>query len=115
MSKNILLIGAGKSATSLIDYLLNHSSTENWKVTIADMNVKLAEEKIGGRANGTAIMLDVANQEQLEKLVTEHDLVISMLPPFMHMQVAHLCIKYKKHLATASYVSDEMQALDADA
>lgn len=113
--KKILLIGAGKSATNLIDYLLNNSVTENWKVTVADMDLDVVNEKLGGHPNGQGIKLDVSNEVELEKLIESQDMMISMLPPFLHMKVAHLCIKHKKNLTTASYVSEEMKALDADA
>ena len=38
-----------------------------------------------------------------------------MLPARFHVEAAKDCILYKKHLVTASYVNDEMQALDEDA
>ncbi len=38
-----------------------------------------------------------------------------MLPAHMHIEVAKDCVTYKKHMVTASYVSDAMQGLDADA
>ncbi len=112
---SILLIGAGKSATTLIDYLLNNAVNENWTVTVADMDLKLAEEKVNFHSKAKAIQLDVAKLDELERLITEHHMVISMLPAFMHMDVARFCLKHKKHMATASYVSDEMQELDGDA
>ena len=111
----ILLIGAGKSATTLIDYLLKNSAESDWTLTVADMNVELTEEKINGHPKGKAVELDVANLDQLEKLVKEHHLVISMLPAFMHMNVARFCVKHKKHMVTASYVSEEMEALNEEA
>lgn len=113
--KKILLVGAGKSATTLIDYLLNHAAEEQWSVTVADMNEEDARRKTGGRPQGRAIALDVWDAARLEEEVKAHDLVISMLPAFMHMGVARLCVKHRRHLVTASYVSDEMQALDAEA
>lgn len=112
---NILLIGAGKSATTLIDYLLNNSTDHGWKLTVADMNVEVVKEKLHGHANGSAVQLDVSNLDQLEKLVSAHDMIISMLPAFMHMDVARFCLKHKKNMATASYVSEEMQALHDEA
>ena len=48
----------------------------------------------------------------LEKLISESDLTVSLLPYAYHVKVAKLCIKHKKHLITTSYVSDEMKALD---
>lgn len=113
--KKILLIGAGKSATTLIDYLLNNAGAENWEVTVGDMNLADAQRKVDGKIHGKAIALDIADKEKLEEQVKQHDLVISMLPAYMHMDVANLCVQHKKHLVTASYVSDEMQALDEEA
>ena len=112
---NILLIGAGKSATTLIDYLLNNSINENWFVTVADMDLSLAEQKVNFHTKAKAVHLDVSKLDELEKLISEHDVVISMLPAFMHMDVARFCLKYKKHMATASYVSEEMEELDEEA
>ena len=41
--KRILVIGAGRSARILIDYLLDNSSVHNWNVTIADYSKDLAK------------------------------------------------------------------------
>ena len=38
-----------------------------------------------------------------------------MLPAFMHPAIAKQCVMLKKHLVTASYVSEEMKALDEEA
>lgn len=113
--KKILLIGAGKSATTLIDYLFNHAEQEQWEITVADMNPADAEKKVAGRPHGKALELDIRNHAKLEAQVEQHDLVISMLPAHMHIGVAQLCVLHRKHLVTASYVSDEMQKLDEEA
>jgi saccharopine dehydrogenase-like NADP-dependent oxidoreductase len=38
-----------------------------------------------------------------------------MLPARFHLQVAKDCISFEKHMVTASYISDEMKELDAEA
>ena len=111
--KNILLLGAGQSASTLIQYLLKLSDDRNWQISIGDVNEELANEKGQGKARGFAF--NVTNEEQLEAEVTKADLVISMLPAKFHMAVAKACLKLSKHLVTASYVNDEMKALDAEA
>jgi len=113
--KKILVIGAGRSATSLIKYLLEHSIDENWKITVADVSLELAQQKINNHPNATAIVLDINNEEQRQTEIKKADLIISMLPAHLHLNVAVDCIKYKKHLATASYVSKEMGALHDEA
>jgi saccharopine dehydrogenase-like NADP-dependent oxidoreductase len=113
--RNILIIGAGRSASSLIQYLLNKSDEQNLHVTIGDLSLELAQRKTNNHSNATAIQLDIHNEAQRHAEIQKADIVISMLPAFMHIEVAKDCIKFKKHMVTASYVSDEMQALDADA
>ncbi len=113
--QNILVIGAGRSASSLINYLLSHSVKENWNVTVADVSLDLVKQKTAGHANARAIQFDINNDGQREEEIKRADIVISMLPAFMHMNVAKDCVRFKKHLATASYVSKEMRELDAEA
>ncbi len=112
---NILIIGAGRSATSLIDYLLKKSGEFNWKITVADADKNLAEEKTAGHANAKAISFNINDAEKRREVIREHDLIISMLPAFMHGAVAKDCVEFGKHIATASYVSEEMKALDKEA
>jgi saccharopine dehydrogenase-like NADP-dependent oxidoreductase len=111
----ILLIGAGRSATSLIDYLLQNASAYDWRVTVADVDINLAKEKIGNNTNGSAISFDIRNEEQRRSVIRQHDFVISMLPALMHGDVARDCVEFGKHMATASYVSADMKALDGEA
>jgi saccharopine dehydrogenase-like NADP-dependent oxidoreductase len=112
---NILVIGAGRSTASLIDYLLKNSGTYQWQITVADVDLKLAEEKIAGHSNGHAVQFNIADSEKRRTLINASDLVISMLPASLHGDVARDCVELGKHMATASYVSAEMKALDQEA
>jgi saccharopine dehydrogenase-like NADP-dependent oxidoreductase len=113
--KKILIIGAGRSTISLVEYLQLKAVKSNWKLTIADVNEKLAQERAGEDPNTQAIRFDVGDAQQRASAVKDHDLVISMLPAHMHVPVAQDCIAFKKHMVTASYISKEMKALDEDA
>jgi len=113
--KQVLVFGAGKSATVLINYLLGHAAEHNWHVTIADNDVELAVAKLKGHAHGSAVFFNADEDELREELIKQSHLVISMLPAAMHVPVAKACVKYGKHLLTASYVSPEMAALDTEA
>ena len=113
--KNILIIGAGKSSSSLIKYLLDKSETENLQLTIGDISTKNAQKLINNHKNATAILLDVFDKNQRENEIKKADIIISMLPARFHIEVAKDCIKYKKHMVTASYISEEMKALDVAA
>ncbi len=113
--QKILVIGAGLSSSYLIKYLLENAPNHNWTISVADANMGTAQTKINGSKHGIAIELNAADQTKRSQLIAEHDLVISMLPATMHIDVAHDCIQHQKHLVTASYVSDEMKHLDAEA
>src|SRR4051812_45905431 len=102
--RNILLIGAGRSATVLIEYLLNHSTQENWKLTVADTSIELAKQKVRNHANARAIKFDINDDAIRSEEIKEADIVISLLPANLHTPVAVECVKQKKHLVTASYV-----------
>lgn len=113
--RKILVIGAGKSTSYLIKYLLEKSNTEKLHITIGDLNVEQAKKLIGGHPNTDVIHLDVFDSESRSKAIKNADIVVSMLPARFHIEAAKDCITYKKHMVTASYVSNEMQELDAEA
>jgi saccharopine dehydrogenase-like NADP-dependent oxidoreductase len=109
--KNILLFGAGKSATVLIDYLLKNAEKEQWHLMLADANRSMSQEKIGGSVFGTAVTIDITNEEDRKALIMEADIVISLLPPAYHIIVAKDCIAFSKNLLTASYIDESMRSL----
>lgn len=112
--RHILIIGAGRSASSLIRYLLDRSETEQLHLVIGDLSKELAETKTAGHPNATPIAFDVANATNREAEIRKADLVISMLPAHMHVEVARDCIALGKNMVTASYVSEAMHALDQE-
>ena len=113
--RNILIIGAGRSATCLIRYLLDKSSSEKLFITIGDISLGAAQKFTKSSTNAKGILLDVFNKEERERAVKNCDMVISMLPARFHIEVAKDCITFGKNLVTASYISDEMQNLDKEA
>jgi saccharopine dehydrogenase-like NADP-dependent oxidoreductase len=112
----LLLLGAGRSASALIDYLLTHAPAENWFLTVADAQPAHLAPVLAAHSQYTRpVTLDAHNASQLEGLVSEADLVISMLPAALHPVVARACLRHRRHLATASYVSAEIRALHDEA
>jgi saccharopine dehydrogenase-like NADP-dependent oxidoreductase len=109
--KNILLFGAGRSATVLIDYLLANAAKETWIVTVVDADINLARSKVGNSSSGNAVSFDINNEAERKKHITESDIVISLLPPALHPVVAKSCIELNKNLLTASYIDDEIRNL----
>ena len=112
----ILLLGAGRSASSLIQYLLRHAPAEGWYLTVADVQpAHLVPVLAAHTEYARAVPFDVHDEARLEELVPQADVVISMLPALFHATVARACVRHGRHLATASYVSEEIRALDAEA
>ena len=111
--RTILIIGAGRSASSLIRYLLEKSNKENLHLIIGDLSLALAQKKTNNHPNATPIILDIFDTNQRQKTIQMADVVISMLPAHLHIEIAKDCLVFKKHLVTASYISDAMQELDA--
>ncbi|MEA1878162.1 MAG: saccharopine dehydrogenase C-terminal domain-containing protein [Bacteroidota bacterium] len=111
--KQILLLGAGLSTTSLINYLLNHAESENWFVRIGDINLKTIKKKIREHPRAEAVVFDICNLPDYLDLILGADLIISMLPASFHPLVAQACMENNKNMVTASYVSNEIRELDA--
>lgn len=112
--QNILLFGAGKSATVLIDYILKNSEAEQWKLIVVDANLHLATSKTTGHANARAASFDINDTKERINIIEEADIVISMLPPALHLLVAKDCISCKRNLLTASYIDDAMRRLQPE-
>jgi saccharopine dehydrogenase-like NADP-dependent oxidoreductase len=113
--KFILVIGAGRSSSSLISYLLTQASNYNWSISVGDISLEAARERVGASVHGKPVYFNIDDQERSRLAIAASDLVISLLPAQLHIRVALLCLAEKKHLLTASYVSDEMRALSAEA
>jgi saccharopine dehydrogenase-like NADP-dependent oxidoreductase len=113
--KSVLILGAGRSSANLIQYLLDKSVLDGFSVRVGDLELQMAESKIGNHAQASAFALNADDQSVRDAEIAKADLVISMLPAFMHPEVAKACLHFGKNLITPSYVSDEMLALDAEA
>lgn len=114
--RKILILGAGRSASSLIHYLISHADQQEWRLTVADRDAAHAARLVQeGPEVATATALDAIDPSARHALIAAHDLVISMLPAAMHMDVVRDCLKLKKHVLTPSYVPDAMWPLDAEA
>lgn len=114
MARTILVVGAGKSTSYLLDYLLEKSAEEQIHLNIGDLHPENIPDKFASHPNCTVFPLDIFNETERKKAVSEASIVVSMLPASLHINVAHDCLEFEKHLITASYVSDQLRALDED-
>lgn len=112
--QKILIIGAGKSTSWLIKYLRDKSEQENLELTIGDLSLENAKKMAGNHPNINAITLDIFQKEERQTAVKNADIVISMLPARFHIEVARDCLAFDKNMVTASYISQEMKALNEE-
>lgn len=126
----VLILGAGRMCEPAVKYLTstelqfrakrgspidNGTSRERVSVAVASLYIEDAQKVVAGVPNASAVQLDTSDVAKLEDCVSKARVVISLLPADLHIPVATACIKFKKHLVTASYVSEAMQALDGKA
>ena len=112
--KRILLFGAGKSTTCLIDYMVRELKKNDWYLIVCDADLDLAKSKIGSAENANAVSINVEDESERKKLVQSADIVISMLPPTLHFLIAKDCIEFSKNLLTASYVEENIKSLEKE-
>ena len=112
MSKKVLILGAGMVSRPMVKYLFDKTDFE---ITMATRTVSKAETCIGCNEKGDAVCLDCENDQELEDLIKNSDIVVSLLPYIYHPKVAKFCIKHQKNMVTTSYVSEEMKKLDEKA
>lgn len=108
MTKNVLLLGSGFVAQPVVDTL---SADPNINVTVACRTLANAEAL--AKASGSkAISLNVTNDGELDKVLAQHDLVISLIPYIYHPNVVRSAIRCKKDVVTSSYISPALRELE---
>lgn len=112
MKNKILVLGAGLVSRPGIHYLLNKNYLN---VTVADIDLEKAKSLLVGYDHAHAIKLDITDTPSVRAAISNNDIIVSLLPWEFHPSIAKSCISESRHLVTASYVSDEMRALDKEA
>jgi saccharopine dehydrogenase-like NADP-dependent oxidoreductase len=115
LKKTILVLGAGRSCTSLIDHLLARAEAGGWEVLVGDVDAALAAEKVGDHPHGESFAIHPNDPAGRDLRIAAADLVISMLPATLHAEVAAVAIAARVPMITPSYISPEMAALDREA
>ena len=98
--KKILVLGAGLSTSSLIKYLLDNSTENNWIIRVGDFSIDAAKARVKKHKNSEAFVFDVNNEKQRDEEISNADIVISMLPAKFHHLVANDCVRLTKNMVT---------------
>jgi len=112
---SVLLLGSGMVVAPVVNHLAGAGSAVAPNVTIASMELAAATELAAGSSRATPMELDVSDPVALDAAVKAHDLIISLVPAPFHVGIAEACINNNTNMLTTSYVSPEMQELDARA
>ena len=115
MLRKILVIGAGKSTSYLLDYFLEKAESEQLQIIIGDLHPEMIPSRISNRTACEIVQLDIFDEALRKNLISQSNIVVSMLPASLHILVARDCIALKKHLVTASYISKELKEISAAA
>jgi saccharopine dehydrogenase-like NADP-dependent oxidoreductase len=113
--KRILIIGAGRSSSALIQYLDGLAESNTWTIHVADRSLKTAQERCGSTEHCRAMEMDALDPDVRASILPEYDIVVSMLPARFHTEVVADCVNHGIHVITPSYVTEDIQALDAAA
>lgn len=109
--KNVLILGSGMIAAPIVKYILGYG----FSLTIASNTVERAKKLINNNAHGKAIFLDVSDKNKLEQEISEHDIVVCLLPQKFYYEIANLCIKHKKNMVTTLPLDANVEELDKKA
>ncbi len=112
--KTIVLFGAGKSSTALIRDLSETAVRNGWLLIVADASAENLKRKLAPFPQVKPAVVSVENAVQRRQLLQPADLVISLLPPALHIVVARECLALRKNLLTASYVDKDMRAMEPE-
>ncbi|KAI9244018.1 alpha-aminoadipic semialdehyde synthase [Phascolomyces articulosus] len=109
--RTVLLLGSGMVAGPLVQHLTQRSDV---RVVVASNATSEAQALISqcNHDQAESVPLDISNKHELSRLVSNADVVVSLVPAFLHTEVAKACIDQGKHMVTASYVSEEMEKLN---
>jgi len=109
--KKVLILGAGLVVKPMVEYLLNN----NFELMVASPMKERADEMINGNPLGISLDWSMDDPAMLEKLVSDYDITVSLLPYKYHSDVANVCLRYGKSLVTTSYIQPGMMELDESA
>jgi saccharopine dehydrogenase (NADP+, L-glutamate forming) len=110
----VLIFGAGKSSSYLIDYLADSCAQGDRQLLVADLDPSQVAAKLQGRSHTQAVAVNLDDQDSRRQLIEQADVVISMLPAGLHPIVAGDCLELGKHFFTASYESEALRSMRSE-
>ena len=109
MTKTITILGAGKSSYNLVSYLSKNQERIGIDIkVISNQTPKYINDfqKIDFQK------IDINDNSQISKQIKSSFIVVSLLPPKLHYQIALICSSQKINMITASYLDEKIKSLE---
>lgn len=108
----LVILGAGRSTPYLIRRLVDKAGEQNWDIVVADMDVEMAQKRIGPSGKGRALKLNATEEPELKGVIEGADVVANLLAPRFQVAVARNCVEAGAHMVSVSYLSEKTRELD---
>ena len=109
MTKKVVILGAGKSSS----YLIKHLYSKRFDL---DIDINIFSDKYSNYLDSfkdiNFQILDINDKNTLEQLINKTYILVSLLPPFMHYNIAKICSEKGINMITASYLDDKIKSLE---
>ena len=109
MTKKVVILGAGKSSS----YLIKHLYSNRFDL---DIDINIFSDKYSNYLDSfkdiNFQILDINDKNTLEQLINKTYILVSLLPPFMHYNIAKICSEKGINMITASYLDDKIKSLE---
>lgn len=109
MTKTITILGAGKSSYNLVSYLSKNQER-------IGIDIKVISNETPKYINDFQKIdfqkIDINDNSQISKHIKGSFIVVSLLPPKLHYQIALICLEYKINMITASYLDEKIKSLE---
>ena len=109
MTKTITILGAGKSSYNLVSYLSKNQER-------IGIDIKVISNETPKYINDFQKIdfqkIDINDNSQILKQIKSSFIVVSLLPPKLHYQIALICSSHKINMITASYLDEKIKSLE---
>jgi saccharopine dehydrogenase-like NADP-dependent oxidoreductase len=93
---------------------LANAERDGFILQVGDQSIESATAKTKKHFHSEVFAFNIENEHDRTTYISKADLVISLLPPALHILAAKDCLKFGKNLITASYISNELKQMEAE-
>ncbi|MFM7619851.1 MAG: saccharopine dehydrogenase C-terminal domain-containing protein [Bacteroidota bacterium] len=106
--KKVVVVGAGRSATHLIEYLANLAEEQIIDLVVADINLSHWAHLVGV----DCVEINIHDAQKVRQILSGAFCVVSMVPADFHILIVRPAVEMGIHAFTPSYVSSSIHELN---